>query len=170
MKLQNKKIKYSNHGLSLLEVVIAVVIMSAAFFPIFGLFSNNTKRQFQLVNLTYANYIGKRIIEKSISLIQSSGDFDNLETDTPLGVAVDSKYPISDFFKDFDLTGINETEYPTLKQELKHYYFTLSLNDVLTMEKNPNIKRLEITVFYENIYNDKKGKVVLNMLLSRYKQ
>ncbi|MCJ8347169.1 type II secretion system GspH family protein [bacterium] len=164
------KIFSQNRGLSLVEVVVAISIVSIAFLPIFSLFSNNTKRQYQLVNLTYATYIAKRIIEKSIQSVQSSGSFDSIETDSYFALLADSKYPLSKLFKDFDVSGINQDSYPTLKRELKNYFFNLSLHDVKEMEKNPNIKRLEVSVFYENIYNEKKGKVILNILLSRYKQ
>ena len=170
MKTKRSQIVLVKKGLSLVEVVVAISIVSIAFLPIFSLFSNNTKRQYQLVNLTYATYIAKRIIEKSIQSVQSSGSFDSIETDSYFALLEDSKYPLSKLFESFDVNGINEDSYPTLKRELKNYFFSLSLNDVQEMEKNPNIKRLEVSVFYENIYNEKKGKVVLNILLSRYKQ
>jgi hypothetical protein len=70
----------------MLEIVIGVMILAAAFIPLFNLFSSNARRQEQVTKYGYAHYVGRRVLEKAAAIVKKSGNFNDIEQPDAKGV------------------------------------------------------------------------------------
>ncbi|GEM_PF-2326416 len=163
-------------GFSFLEIIVALAIVSAAFFPIFQLMSGNLHQQNVGKKTAYANLAAKRILERLLERVRESGTLKGLQNSKVRGLVEKGDLRVSPHFQEFDgsLGGISLQDYPSLHQELLSYTCEVLFHSVPDQQDNEDLKRVEIRVSFQDIKqksskNQTSASVVLHAYLSPYR-
>jgi prepilin-type N-terminal cleavage/methylation domain-containing protein len=132
---------FTKKGLSLIEIMVALVILVGGLIPLWGLFSGNAKYQDLSKKYTLAHFVGHRVIEKVIA-DSSYRPLDEIAVHQKfLGFSPDSTYGLSPYFEVFDSSanGIDDS-FPNLKKELKHFRLKIEMLDVKDSNNTKNVR------------------------------
>lgn len=147
-KLIHRKSLSRRKGLSLIEIMVALVILVGGLIPLWGLFSGNAKYQDISKKYTLAHFVAHRVLEKVVAE-SSLVPLEDIATHTNfLGFSPDSTYGLSPYFEIFDTSnkGIDES-FPNLKSELKHFRLKI---EMLKVEDSQNTKNARVEVRWHN--------------------
>ncbi|MCO4781068.1 MAG: type II secretion system protein [Candidatus Cloacimonetes bacterium] len=143
-------------GLSLIEIMVALVILVGGLIPLWGLFSGNAKYQDLSKKYTLAHFVAHRVLEKVVA-DSSISALDDIPTHKKfLGFSPDSTYGLSPYFELFESStkGIDDN-FPNLKGELKHFRLNIEL---LNVKDSNNTKNARVEVQWHNPLQQSKVK------------
>lgn len=113
---------HPEEGMSLIEVMIGITILSIALIPILGYFVNSTK----MVTETESRSIALNLAQQKMEEIKNI-DFDNLNK---------SEITDNEDYGEIDIDSDGEVDYPNFKREVKI--------------EGTDIKEVTVTVFWKN--------------------
>ncbi|PCJ17189.1 MAG: hypothetical protein COB02_14170 [Candidatus Cloacimonadota bacterium] len=162
-KINIKSLLSKKKGLSLIEIMIALVILVAGLFPLWGLFSGNARYQDISKKYTLAHFVAHRVLEKVIAE-SSYKTLKDIKTHSEfLGFSPASTYGLSPYFSNFDESNKGITnQFPNLQKELKNFRFKIEL---LNINNSDNTRNARVEVQWHNALQQSQNNSHINSLV-----
>jgi len=153
-------------GLSLVEIIIASVILSAGIIPMYSMMSN-TNRQFDRQSkFAQAHYLARSVLERLIAIapnglqqIPAHNEF--------LSIVPQPGTPLSPWFSTASAFPLNEDVSPVLSQDLSTFRISVQLLPIKGAEQQ-KARMARVEILYDVMGGKEKSRVVLQTLVSEY--
>ncbi|HNY10574.1 MAG TPA: prepilin-type N-terminal cleavage/methylation domain-containing protein [Candidatus Wallbacteria bacterium] len=133
-------IRIKTLGFSLIEVLVAIVILILAVVPVIQMINTSTSGITRTSDQTQALYIGRYILERIIA--RSTGNFDAISSESEMPcTGPGAGY----YMKSYMRTGnpVSEFNYPELYEQIKIFKSVIDVENIATP---PDLKKVGIKI------------------------
>jgi hypothetical protein len=161
------KIRPYRRGVTLIEVLFALLILMAFLVPAGSLFFQSSRLQQRSKQETLAHLVSHRVMEKIISFAKLGLDKIPSHSDWN-SIIPEDNLKLSPYFLDFSSSrqGMIAADFPVLSHELKFFKLKVELRPAKELENESKIRHVAVTVQWPTRQGNATASILMETLVS----